>query len=319
MMKVLLGGTFSFLHKAHKEMIERGSRIGDLYIGLTGNNFERIKNYQVPPYDIRKKKLENYLQERGIEAKISQLNDQYGSTLEREFDAMVISNETFDFAAKINFIRKSRGIRPLVLENIGTVLGDDYLPIKSERISKGVINENGERLTPIRLGIASKNPEKIKGLENFAIKWFKNYEIHKFEGGGKTEQPFGNEILSGAIERLKSVPQDFDFAFGIEAGVTSVKGHYSDVHTTAIRDISGYVTYGFSSGLPLDGNLIQLLKNGLNLEEATDFLVSAQKSGESKGAIYHFSQGKMERWEVVYESIFSAFVERLASTIPRKS
>ena len=29
-MQVLLGGTFSILHKAHKEMIERGLKLGNL-------------------------------------------------------------------------------------------------------------------------------------------------------------------------------------------------------------------------------------------------------------------------------------------------
>jgi len=37
--KVLLGGTFSVLHKAHRIMISRGLQVGELIIGITSDSF----------------------------------------------------------------------------------------------------------------------------------------------------------------------------------------------------------------------------------------------------------------------------------------
>ncbi|MGC8726898.1 MAG: pantetheine-phosphate adenylyltransferase [Thermoplasmata archaeon] len=317
-MRVLLGGTFSILHKAHREMILRGAKMGDLFIGVTSDKYEFNKKYNVPPFKVREEKLLTFLSENKIRARISPLEDPYGKTLDPYFDAIVVSNETIDFVRSINFKRKSLGIKPLFIENIGTILAEDLMPIKSERIIKGQIDENGRRLKEIILGVASENPEKIKGVEKFAKNIFTNFRIEKYANRTEINQPFGDEIFISAEQRIKEIPDDVDYAIGIEAGIIKIGSRYYDIHYSLIRDGMGNKLSGMSSGLPIKEQTIQFLKEGKNLEEATDNLVGTRKSGENKGAIYYFSDGRKERWELVYESIMSAFISRISEMIPLK-
>ncbi len=317
-MRVLLGGTFSILHKAHREMIMRGAKMGELFIGVTSDKYEFNKQYKVPPFEVREEKLLTFLSENNIKAKVSPLDDPYGKTLDPYFDGIVVSNETVNFVRSINFKRKSLGIKPLIIENIGTVLAEDLMPIKSERIIKGQIDENGKRLKEVVIGIASENPEKIRGIEKFAKDIFTNFKIEKFTIDTEVDQPFEQEIFISAEKRIRGIPDSVDYAVGVEAGILKIGGGYYDIHYTLIRDAMGNKISGISSGLPIIEEIVHFLKMGGNLEEVTDSLIGIHNSGKNRGAIYHFSGGKKERWELVYESIISAFNMRLSERIPIK-
>ncbi len=317
-MKVLLGGTFSVLHKAHRTMILRGASLGDLYIGLTSDKFVINKNYKVPDYQTREKQLKLFLQENQIKANVSVLDDPYGKTLDKEFDAIVVSNETLDFVRGINLRRKSMGIRPLLVENIGTLLAEDLMPIKSERIIKGYIDGNGKRLKKIILGVASDNPEKIKGTEMFAKRFFKDFKIEIFQNNIIDTQPFNNEIFESANKRLSLINKEVDYAIATEAGVFKIGESMYDIHYTLIRDRLGSTITGISSALPLNERIVEQLKGGNNFEEITDKIAGVKNSGENKGAVYYLSEGIKERYELVYESILSAFIQRLSQRVPFK-
>lgn len=317
--QVLLGGTFSTLHKAHKEMILTGLRLGELTIGLSSDNFKFNKRYEVPPYNARKKILEVYLNSIGASANIKELMDQYGSTLSPQYGAIVASNETLGFIDKINFMRKSRGIAPLLVENVGEILADDLMPIKSERIIKGRIDENGVRKNAIRIVIVTKNPEKIEGARNILTKLFKNYVLEAQEPTHEFHpQPMDHETFSGALKRVEGVKQEYDYAIGVEAGIVSFQGLSYDVHVAAVKDSLGVINYGLSSGLPMNDSMMDSMKSGKELEEVTDELLGVKNTGDEKGAIFYFSKGLKERKHLVEESIISAFSQRIADSIPRK-
>lgn len=319
-MKVLLGGTFSVVHKAHREMILRGARLGELYIGLTSDNFNFKKDYKVPPYAQRKDGIESYLKRERIEAKIMELKDPYGATLSPDADAIVTSNENFDFIQQINFTRKSKGFKPLVVENVGTILAEDFMPVKSERIMKGTIDEDGKRIRKIGILISSSNEEKIAGAEKFFSSIFNNYELQNTENTNSFHpQPMGQELFEGALRRVEEVKGDYDYAVGIEAGIISLSGRDFDMHVAAVRDSIGKTTFGISSGLYLGGNIMEYVKNGEELESVTDRLIGIKDTGRYKGASFYFTNGMKERRTLVEESLLSAFVERIADSIPKKS
>ncbi len=318
-MKVLLGGTFSILHKAHKEMIARGLKMGELIIGLTSDQFNFKKRYAVPPFDNRRRELEVYLKNIGASARIKELKDPYGSTLSPEYDAIVASNETLDFIDNINFIRKSRGIKPLIVENVGEILADDFMPIKSERIINGQIDENGVRKYPVKIVIVTKNPEKIEGAKMVLSRLIKSYDIETSEPMHKFHpQPMDHETFSGALKRVEGVKLGYDYAIGVEAGIISFQGLSYDVHVAAVKDSLGFTNYGLSSGLPMNDSMMNAMKAGKELEEVTDELIGVENTGDAKGAIYYFSKGLKERKHLVEESILSAFTQRIANSIPRK-
>ena len=318
-MQVLLGGTFSILHKAHKEMIGRGLKIGDLIIGLTSDRFNFNKRYEVPPYETRKKNLENYLKSIGASAVIRELMEPYGSTLSPEFGTIVSSNETFDFISNVNFMRRSKGIQPLRVENVGEILADDLMPIKSERIIKGRIDENGRRKSSIEIVLATKNPEKIKGARSFFDRTFKMYAIETLEPKIRAHpQPVNNEIFEGAKGRVEGIDEGYDYAIGIEAGIISFHGINYDTHVAAVKDSLGSVSYGISSGLPINNSIMESVKHGFDLEEITNKLIGVDNSGDFRGASYYFSRGLKERNKLVEEALESAFIQRTEEAVPRK-
>ncbi len=318
-MRVLLGGTFSILHKAHREMINRGLRMGDLVIGLTSDRFKFNKRYVVPPYETRRVNLKNYLDSIGAFAAIKELIDPFGSTLSPEYGAIVSSNETLDFISTINFIRKSRGIDPLLVENVGEILAEDLMPIKSERIIKGQIDENGIRKRPIKVVLVTKNPTKIDGAKMILSHLFKDYQLVPVEPTREFHpQPMNHETFVGALSRVEGVKEDYDYAIGVEAGIVSFKGLDYDVHISAVRDALGVTNFGMSSGLPMNSSMMEGMKSGKELEEVTNELIGVSDSGDNKGAIYYFSKGLKERKNLVEESILSAFTQRIAEAIPRK-
>lgn len=317
--QVLLGGTFSVLHRAHKEMIDRGLRLGRLTIGLTSDSFKFSKRYVVPPYDTRKRNLDRYLKKIGADAVVRELTDPYGSTLSPEYDAIVSSNETLGFISNINFIRKSRGIKPLLVENVGEILAEDLMPIKSERILKGKIDENGLRKGPIKIAFVTKNPEKVEGAKTVLSKLFKNYEMETLEPASNFHpQPMDHETFVGALRRVEGVRSEFDYVIGVEAGIISFQRLSYDVHVAAVKDSLGFINYGLSSGLPMNESMMEDIKSGKELEQVTDELIGVTNTGDDKGAIYYFSKGLKERKHLVEESILSAFTQRIADSIPRK-
>ncbi len=318
-MHVLLGGTFSVLHKAHKEMIGRGLRVGELTIGLTSDNFNFQKRYKVPPYDERKRALEAYLKTIGASPAIRELADPLGATLSPQYDAIIASNETLGFISDINFTRKARGIPPLRVENVGKILAEDLMPIKSERIMRGQIDGDGRRKYPVRVVVVTKNPTKIEGADAALKELFKSFKLESVEPSADFHpQPMNHETFVGAKRRVDGVSIEYDYAVGVEAGIVSFQGLDYDVHVSAVKDSLGFTNYGLSSGLPMTASMMEDMKSGKELEEVTNDLIGVDNSGDYKGAIYYFSRGLKERKHLVEESILSAFTQRIAESIPRK-
>jgi len=150
--KVVIGGTFDFLHKGHKKILEIGMQIGrEVVIGLTSDKFaSRFRIEKVSPYEKRKKDLEKFLMEKfnkEISYKIVKIEDTYGvATLDPEIDCIVVSEETLLRAEEINAIRFKKGLEKLTIVVVPIVLADDGKPLSSDRIRAREIDVNGKRL-----------------------------------------------------------------------------------------------------------------------------------------------------------------------------
>ena len=150
-MKVCIGGTFSILHGGHKFLIDKAFETagpnGYVFIGLTLGTLINDKRW-VEPFNDRKKILEQYLSEKGFlkRAIIKPITDRYGPTLDKEFDAIIVSPETIKTAEEINRKRRGKGKKPLKIIQIPFVLAEDGLPISSSRIKNKEIDENGRTL-----------------------------------------------------------------------------------------------------------------------------------------------------------------------------
>ena len=146
--KVVIGGTFDILHKGHKALLRRAFGLGEVEIGLTSDKMARaIRNRKIKNFEERKKELENFIiKEFKVEPKITEIEDKFGFTLNKDFDYIVVSPETYKTALEINRERKREKKKPIKIVKIDFVLAEDGKPISAERIVKGEINREGKLL-----------------------------------------------------------------------------------------------------------------------------------------------------------------------------
>lgn len=146
----MVGGTFDPLHDGHKKLLERSFFIagpdGHVTIGLSGDEFANRKSHPIRPYEIRKKELVKFLKKSNFGAKwdIEVLCDRFGSSVDSDFDALVVSEETFPTAVEINKIRREKGMKKVDVHQITCVLAEDGKWISSTRIYKGEIDSRGK-------------------------------------------------------------------------------------------------------------------------------------------------------------------------------
>ncbi|MDD1719004.1 MAG: phosphopantetheine adenylyltransferase [Methanoregulaceae archaeon] len=153
-MKVMVGGTFDPFHAGHRRLISRsfelaGSR-GHVVIGLTTDRFALGKSHPVRSFHEREKRLTGFIEESGFSAawSIEPLDDRFGSSIEDDFDALVVSEETLPTAMEINRLRRSKGKPKVDIHQISCVLAEDGHWISSTRIYRGEIDEHGHMMHP---------------------------------------------------------------------------------------------------------------------------------------------------------------------------
>ena len=146
-MKVIVGGTFGHLHAGHIALLRKAFEVGDyVYIGLTTDDYvRRLKDPQIPPYNERKRLVRKFAKGLGKKFEIRPLDDSFGPSTTGDFDAIVVTNETFPTAVRINEIRKENGLGELRIIRVDFVLAFDSAPISTTRIMRGEIDREGRR------------------------------------------------------------------------------------------------------------------------------------------------------------------------------
>lgn len=148
--RVVIGGTFEELHAGHIKLISEAFKIGDeILIGLTSDNFaSRVKKRRVVPYEVRKSALEKLIMTSrwGKRFTIVKIDDPYGPTIEsNELDVIVVSEETYPTALKINKLRARKGLKPLIIRVINLVTTDTGNKLSSSDIKEGRMDPWGRR------------------------------------------------------------------------------------------------------------------------------------------------------------------------------
>jgi pantetheine-phosphate adenylyltransferase len=147
-MNICLGGTFDLLHRGHEVLLEKAFEIagsqGHVYIGVTSDQLAQRKG-EVRPFAERKHAVEQFLKKKGWikRTTIKMLTDTYGPSIEGDFDAIIVSQETKPVAEQINEKRRQIGKKPLQIVVIPFVLAEDKQPIRSSRIRRKEINTKG--------------------------------------------------------------------------------------------------------------------------------------------------------------------------------
>jgi pantetheine-phosphate adenylyltransferase len=149
--KVAVGGTFDPLHDGHIALLQRAFEVagddGEVVIALTSDRMATSQRTRpVRDFDTRVENLKAALKENlGVERfKIEMLHTVYGSAIEEEYDAIVVSPETEPIACNINEIRRENGLSPLRIVRIEYQLAEDDIRISSTRICGGEIDAHGK-------------------------------------------------------------------------------------------------------------------------------------------------------------------------------
>lgn len=147
-MRVIVGGTFGHLHAGHMALLRKAFEVGDyVYIGLTTDNYvKRLKDPQMPPYNERKELVHKFAETLGKKFDIMPLDDSFGPSTTEDFDAIVVTQETFPAAVKINKIRRKNGLGELRIIMVDFVLAFDSAPISTTRIMRGEIDREGRQM-----------------------------------------------------------------------------------------------------------------------------------------------------------------------------
>jgi pantetheine-phosphate adenylyltransferase len=148
----MVGGTFDPLHDGHKRLLTRSFELagpdGHVVIGLTSDSFASRKNHPIRPFASRKLDLERYILSHNYSTEwtIEPLADRYGSAIDADFDALIVSEETLPVAVEINKLRRGQRKKKVDIHQISCVLAEDGHWISSTRIYRGEIDIHGHLL-----------------------------------------------------------------------------------------------------------------------------------------------------------------------------
>ena len=150
---VAIGGTFDEIHAGHRELLVRAFKLGrHVLIGVSSDNFAAAtkgKNKLRHRFETRVESLVQFIHDEfgNVNFEIKELNDDFGPTsLDRNLQALVVSEETEPKGHEINRIRSSKGFDPLVIVTVTMLKAEDGRPLSSSRIRYGEIDRNGRVL-----------------------------------------------------------------------------------------------------------------------------------------------------------------------------
>jgi inosine/xanthosine triphosphatase len=318
-MKICLGGTFNIVHKGHELLFQKAFENENFVaIGLTSNELVTgKKEVEIDEYEVRENKLLTYLNSKGWEGRftISKLTDDLGPAQEKDFDAIIVSEETKSGAEAINIEREKNSLKPLSILTVKTAFAENGDVISSTRIKKGEMDVNGKLMKKVLVCVGSENQVKIKAVENVFSKLFRRVSVKGISVNPDVpEQPKEKEVVEGAVKRATdAMGSDCDFGAGIEAGLffNEVEKKYFDVQYCAIIDKSGRVTLGHGGGFYYPDELIELINQGKTVGEAVQELYGIKDAGKKKGAIGFLSKELLNRTKLTEQAVLMALIPRI--------
>lgn len=145
--RVVVGGTFEFMHKGHRVLLGKAFELGDVFIGLVSDEMAKNKRAGIKSFKERESILQDFAEkEFNFFPEIREINDKFGFAVKEDFDFIVVSPETYPAAMQINEEREKKAKKQIEIIKIDFVLAEDGLPISSTRIFNGEIDEEGKLL-----------------------------------------------------------------------------------------------------------------------------------------------------------------------------
>ena len=143
-----MGGTFDIIHRGHLTLLSNAFAISDkVIIGLTSDEFAAKKG-KIPnnKYEKRLENLTTSISKEFPNAsfQISKLDDDFGpAVLEKEVEALVVSDETSDQGNVLNKLRSEKNLPPAQIITVPMFLAKDGTRVSTTRIKNSEIDSEG--------------------------------------------------------------------------------------------------------------------------------------------------------------------------------
>lgn len=146
-----LGGTFDLVHRGHLELLRKGFSISSkVIIGLTSDEFAENKGKNlVNDYLRRYKTLDEIIKKNfpNTNYEISKLENDFGpAVLEKDVEALIVSEETSFQGEELNKLRRKRNAPDVEVVVVPMVLAKDGKRISTSRIRNSEIDTDGNIL-----------------------------------------------------------------------------------------------------------------------------------------------------------------------------
>ena len=137
-----LGGTFDHLHEGHKLLLKTALSISDkVEIGLTSQELLKNKQFHsnLEDYITRKANLELFISSFTNLTRVNIVEIRNWTEMEEyakdpEYEGLVVSQETYENAIKLNESREKRGLHPIILIVIPIIKDKNKKKISSTSI-----------------------------------------------------------------------------------------------------------------------------------------------------------------------------------------
>ena len=148
---IAMGGTFDIIHRGHLTLLSTAFEISEkVIIGLTSDEFVQKKGKNpIHKYDERLKNLTSIIFKKFPNSyfEISQLNNDFGpAVLQKEVQALVVSDETKNQGDILNKLRSERNLSPVEVIVVPMSLAKDGERISTTRIKNSEIDSDGNLL-----------------------------------------------------------------------------------------------------------------------------------------------------------------------------
>jgi len=145
---VAMGGTFDIIHRGHLTLLSNAFAISDkVIIGLTSDKFAAKKGKILNnKYEKRLENLTTSISKEFPNAsfQISKLDDDFGpAVLEKEVEALVVSDETSDQGNVLNKLRSEKNLPPAQIITVPMFLAKDGTRVSTTRIKNSEIDSEG--------------------------------------------------------------------------------------------------------------------------------------------------------------------------------
>ena len=145
-----MGGTFDHLHEGHKFLLRTALSISEkVEIGLTSQELLKNKQYysELESFEKRKENLIKFLgsfsdlkRVKIVEIKNWDDMDKYAQ--DPSYEGLVVSQETYENALKLNENRENKGLNPLILIVIPMLKNKENERLNSTSIRKKLKRKN---------------------------------------------------------------------------------------------------------------------------------------------------------------------------------